>query len=66
VDIEGAEVELFKGNLDWLLKVRAIAIEFHRDSRNVSAFDRIMADYGFSILVDGAHTVLATRASAAC
>src|SRR6266404_7620243 len=46
VDIEGAEVELFKGDLDWLRSVGAIAIEFHHDSRQV-CFDEIMDAYQF-------------------
>ena len=61
VDIEGAEVELFKGDTDWLKKVRAVAIEFHHDSRAVSRFDEIMGAYGFRIYDQDAHTVLAVR-----
>jgi FkbM family methyltransferase len=60
VDIEGAEVELFKGDLNWLQNVRCIAIEFHGNSREVSNFDAIMAEQGFRV-IDGKHTVIATR-----
>lgn len=61
VDIEGAEVELFKGDLDWLRQVNAIAIEFHGDSRAVTRFDGVMRDYGFRVLDDNPHTTLAVR-----
>lgn len=61
VDIEGAEVELFKGDLDWLRRVGAIAIEFHHDSRQVSRFDEIMGMYQLRIYDQDPHTVLAVR-----
>jgi FkbM family methyltransferase len=61
VDIEGAEVELFKGDLDWLKKINAIAIEFHHDSRAVCRFDEVMSAYGFRIYDQDPHTVLAVR-----
>lgn len=65
VDIEGAEVELFKGDVSWLGRVGAIAIEFHGDSRRASGFDRLMRDYGFEIDDRDRHTVLALKASGA-
>ena len=61
VDIEGAEVELFKGNVDWLQRVRTIAIEFHDNSRERSQFDDLMKQYDFRITDSGSHTVLAMR-----
>ena len=61
VDIEGAEAELFKGQLDWLQRVHAIAIEFHADSRRASGFDAVMREHGFRIGVEGSHTVVAVR-----
>jgi FkbM family methyltransferase len=61
VDIEGAEVELFQGDLSWLSTVRAIAIEFHGESRRLSNFDGIMATYGFKIVDGGSHTVVALK-----
>jgi len=61
VDIEGAEVELFKGDLDWLRRVGAIAIEFHHESRQVCRFDDIMGAYQFRIYDQDPHTVLAVR-----
>lgn len=61
VDIEGAEVELFKGDVSWLTRVKSVAIEFHDNSRAVSQFDRLMAEYGFRVIDQGSHTVLALR-----
>jgi hypothetical protein len=61
VDIEGAETELFKGDLDWLHRVGAIAIEFHGNARSDSNFDNIMRQYGFAIQTEDGHTVLAVR-----
>jgi FkbM family methyltransferase len=61
VDIEGAEVELFKGDLDWLRRIGVIAVEFHHDSRQVCRFDEIMGAYQFRIYDQDPHTVLAVR-----
>ena len=63
VDIEGAEVELFRGDLTWLDRTNAIAIEFHQDSRRESRFDAIMQEHGFDIDDSHRHTVLAIRHS---
>jgi FkbM family methyltransferase len=64
VDIEGAEVELFKGNVDWLQQVRTIAIEFHDNSREECRFDDLMNEYGFRVNDSGSHTVLAIKKTA--
>jgi FkbM family methyltransferase len=61
VDIEGAEVQLFRGNLDWLERVRALLIEFHDESRQESDFDAIMRRYHFRIHEETRHTVLAVN-----
>lgn len=61
VDIEGAEVELFNGNVDWLHKVRTIAIEFHQNSRKECRFDDLMKQYGFRVIDSGSHTILAIK-----
>jgi FkbM family methyltransferase len=61
VDIEGAEVELFKGNSDWLERVKTIAIEFHDSSREDSKFDGLMRQHGFRVIDSGSHTVLAIK-----
>jgi FkbM family methyltransferase len=61
VDIEGAEVELFKGDVEWLRSVNSIAIEFHGDSRNECKFDEIMRHCQFQIYDQDPHTVLAVR-----
>ena len=60
-DIEGAEVELFKGDLGWLDRVGAIAIEFHGDSRATTRFDEVTRRRGFRVHDAGGHTVLAVR-----
>ncbi len=59
VDVEGAEVQLFQGDLGWLPRVRAMAVEFHGDSRAESRFDSIMSGYRITDL--NSHTVLAYR-----
>jgi FkbM family methyltransferase len=64
VDIEGAETQLFKGDLNWLRQVKCIAIEFHNDSRESSRFDEIMLEYGFEVF-EGKHTVIAVQRKAA-
>jgi FkbM family methyltransferase len=61
VDIEGAEVQLFRGNLDWLKRVRALLIEFHDESRQKSDFDAIMRRYHFRIPEENRHTVFAVN-----
>jgi FkbM family methyltransferase len=60
MDVEGAEVEAFKGDHSWIRKVRAIAIEFHSDTRRDTDFDAIMKEYRFHV-IDSAHTTLAVR-----
>jgi len=63
VDIEGAEVQLFDGDVSWLERVRAIAIEFHGHSRTESRFDETMDEFGFSVVRTAHHTVVARRTS---
>lgn len=60
IDIEGAETEVFKGDLSWLNQVKCIAIEFHDNSRAESNFDQIMSTNGFRVF-EGQHTVIAVR-----
>lgn len=64
IDIEGAEIELFHGDLSWLPRIQAMAIEFHNDTRRQSAFDDIMRRHGFQIFDDNPHTVIAARPTA--
>jgi FkbM family methyltransferase len=61
IDIEGAEKELFKGDLSWLDRTGAIAIEFHGDARATSKFDDIIREHRFAIRAEDEHTVLAVR-----
>jgi FkbM family methyltransferase len=63
VDIEGAERQLFSGDLNWLSRVRALMVEFHDDARRESAFDAIMLRHGFQIREENRHTVLAVKAA---
>jgi FkbM family methyltransferase len=65
VDIEGAEVELFRNDIGWLGRVRAIAIEFHGRSREECGFDQILSEQGFKVCEEDAHTVLAIRSARA-
>jgi len=57
VDVEGAEVQLFQGDLSWMPRVRAFAVEFHGDSREVSRFDMLMQ--GRRVIQANPHTVIA-------
>jgi FkbM family methyltransferase len=59
IDIEGAEVQVFKGDLSWLSKVKCIAIAFHGDSRETSGFDDHMRQHGFRLIDGGTDTYLA-------
>lgn len=61
VDIEGSEIELFSGDRNWLQRIRAIAIEFHGNSRAICDFDTVMSDSHFAIHEENPHTVLAVR-----
>lgn len=61
IDIEGAEMEVFSGRIDWLKSIGAIAIEFHGESRKASDFDQKVSAYGFTISDIDAHTVLVQR-----
>lgn len=61
VDIEGSEVELFRGESSWLANVGALAIEFHGSSRTDCGFDGKMRQYGFSVYDQDRHTVVAVK-----
>ena len=63
VDIEGAEVELFQGDLSWMKQIRALAIEFHDDTRTRSNFDTHLQAYGFRIADANPHTVVAVKSA---
>jgi FkbM family methyltransferase len=62
IDIEGAESELFRGQVAWLESVRALAIEFHGHSREEIGFDQLVQHAGFEIVADTSHTVFALKA----
>jgi FkbM family methyltransferase len=65
IDIEGAETELFTGDVSWLTRTGAIAIEFHQTSagytRQLSRFDELIKHYGMSIVAETEHTIVAAR-----
>jgi FkbM family methyltransferase len=61
MDVEGAEAELFRGDTGWLDRVRAVAVEFHGDSRERSGFDAAVTDRGFAVRTLNEHTTLATK-----
>ena len=61
IDIEGAETQLFQGDLDWLDRVGMILIEFHGNSRAESNFDHLVEKHGLAIVANGAHTTIAVR-----
>ena len=63
IDIEGAESSLFASDTSWLDVVRCIAVEFHEDSRATSRFDELMAERGFRIVSETAHTVVALKSA---
>jgi FkbM family methyltransferase len=65
IDIEGAETELFSGDMSWLTRTGAIAIEFHQTSagytRQLSGFDELIKQYGMAIVAETEHTIVAAR-----
>jgi hypothetical protein len=65
IDIEGAETELFSGDVSWLTRTGAIAIEFHQTSagytRQLSRFDELIKQYGMAIVAETEHTIVAAR-----
>lgn len=61
IDIEGAEVELFRGDQRWLERTGAIAIEFHGDARQQCNFAHIMKAHGFEVAQPYRQTVLAVK-----
>jgi FkbM family methyltransferase len=67
IDIEGAETELFSGDVSWLTRTGAIAIEFHQTSaghtRQLSRFDELIKQYGMAIVAETRHTIVAVRSA---
>lgn len=61
IDVEGAEVFIFRSDTGWLDRVNSIAIEFHRDSRAESGFDEVVIKAGFSVHDLGQGTIFASR-----
>jgi FkbM family methyltransferase len=65
IDIEGAETELFQGDVSWLGHTQAIAIEFHQtaagNTRQLVRFDELMRQYGMTVVAETPHTTVAVR-----
>lgn len=60
IDIEGAEAALFKGKVEWLDRVDAIAIELHEDSsfgRAKEVFNEAIRGRGFDVSRNGELTI---------
>ena len=49
IDIEGSEFELFRGELDWLARVRRIAMEVHPDAGAPHELAATLTASGFSV-----------------
>jgi FkbM family methyltransferase len=60
VDIEGAEVELFRSSPSWITRVRAFAIELHGAACE-SSFKQALGQHHFTFRLSGS-TTLAVRA----
>jgi FkbM family methyltransferase len=52
IDIEGAELQLFAGDLAWLKLVDTIIIELH-DGMTLDDLERVVSPYGFLVLPPG-------------
>ena len=62
IDIEGAEVELFRSDATWLRRTRCIAIEFHDDSARACDWPAVLERHGLrEISLPGAHTAIGVR-----
>lgn len=60
IDIEGAEAVVFRGNVEWLNRVDAIAIELHDDThfgRATEVFSSAIRGRGFEISCSGELTI---------
>lgn len=56
MDIEGAEIEIFNSNTDWLKKVHAMNIEFHNiNTTQLEHYINLIAKYGFEVYKSKQH-----------
>ena len=64
IDIEGGEVELFKSssNLDWLKKVKLLAIEIHHEFNCKEQIESILVENNFELSYSGELTIGINRA----
>ncbi len=49
IDVEGAEVPIFNGDVNWLDTVDVLVVEFHRDGRQQCRFDKELRARNFQI-----------------
>jgi FkbM family methyltransferase len=56
IDIEGAEVELFRGACDWLQSVDCVSVELHGEAAKAE-IPKILVDAGFRLSQHGSLTV---------
>jgi FkbM family methyltransferase len=62
IDIEGAEIELFRGGADWLERTRCVAMEFHDDSARQCDWPAVLARHGMrNVTLADAHTAIGIR-----
>lgn len=57
MDIEGGEVDVFKGNLEWLTKVKVIAIEIHDEFECREEIETSLQQHGFELTHSGELTI---------
>ena len=50
IDIEGSEFALFKMNVEWLSKVKKIAMEVHTDFGNPEEIKKTLSEHDFKVL----------------
>ncbi len=57
MDIEGSEVEVFKGDVSWLKMTKLIAIEIHDEFGYRETIEGILTEYGFRLFWHGELTI---------
>jgi FkbM family methyltransferase len=55
MDIEGAELQIFQANLDWLKIVKEIKVEVHYDKSQFAFFSGKLQAFGFTVIEDSHH-----------
>ena len=57
IDIEGAEAEIFRSNVDFLEKTRIIALEVHEEFISHIEIESILKKFGFIVFYSGELTI---------